>query len=94
MSSTDGKKRGFASLSLERRREIASMGGHAVPDSKRSFSKDPGLAAKAGSKGGVSVPPEKRSFSASSKLASEAGRKGGLAVTRAKAQARRAGGDI
>lgn len=44
--------RGFASQSPERRREIAAMGGAAVPADKRSFSKDRDLAAKAGSIGG------------------------------------------
>lgn len=88
MSTTGGKKRGSATLSPERRREIGAMGGHAVPDGKRSFSSDHRLASKAGSKGGISVPPEKRSFAVSSKLASEAGRKGGLSVARLKTKPR------
>ncbi len=44
--------RGFASMKQERQRQIASMGGRAVPDEKRSFSQNPGLAAEAGRKGG------------------------------------------
>ncbi len=32
--------RGFASMNQERQRQIASMGGKAVPDSKRSFSQN------------------------------------------------------
>ncbi len=32
--------RGFASLSPERRKEIASKGGRAVPKDRRSFSQD------------------------------------------------------
>jgi len=44
--------RGFASLSPERRREIAAQGGAAVKPENRSFSRDRGLAAGAGSKGG------------------------------------------
>lgn len=44
--------RGFASMDPERRREIAKLGGRAVPPEKRSFAKDPTLAARAGRKGG------------------------------------------
>lgn len=45
-------KRGFASLSPERRTEIARKGGAAVPAEKRSFSQSQALAQSAGSKGG------------------------------------------
>jgi general stress protein YciG len=45
-------KRGFASLSMEKRREIASKGGKSVPADKRSFSQNRGLALEAGRKGG------------------------------------------
>ncbi len=45
-------KRGFAAMSVEKRREIARKGGAAVPNEKRSFSQSPDLAAKAGRKGG------------------------------------------
>lgn len=45
-------KRGFASMSPERRREIARMGGAAVPGNKRSFSQDRSLASTAGALGG------------------------------------------
>lgn len=45
--------RGFASLSPERRREIAARGGAAVAPENRSFSRDRDLAAGAGSKGGA-----------------------------------------
>jgi hypothetical protein len=44
--------RGFASMTPERRREIARLGGRAVPAEKRSFSTDPTLASSAGRKGG------------------------------------------
>jgi general stress protein YciG len=71
--------RGFASMNAERQRQIASMGGKAVPDEKRSFSQNRELAAIAGRKGGQSVPDEKRSFSQHPELAAEAGRKGGQA---------------
>jgi len=72
--------RGFASMNQDRQRQIASMGGRAVPDSKRSFSQNRELAAKAGRKGGQSVPGEKRSFSQNRELAAQAGRKGGQSV--------------
>ena len=78
--------RGFASMSAERRREIARLGGQAVPKESRSFSKDPDLAATAGRKGGSNVPKTKRSFAADNKLATEAGRKGGLASRRGPAK--------
>ncbi len=81
----DGKQqrpkstRGFASMSPEKRREIAIMGGKAVPAEKRSYSQNPELAAAAGSKGGKSVDPKNRSFSRDRALAASAGAKGGLA---------------
>ena len=70
-------KRGFASMDEEKRREIASKGGHSVPPGERSFAKDPELAAEAGKKGGKSVPAEERSFAKDPQLAAEAGAKGG-----------------
>src|ERR1700761_716132 len=76
----DGRtsNRGFASMNAERQRQIASMGGKAVPDEKRSFSQNRRLAAEAGRKGGQSVPGAKRSFSQNRELAAPAGgRKGG-----------------
>lgn len=45
-------KRGFASMTPERRREIAAKGGAALRPEQRSFSQDRELAARAGSKGG------------------------------------------
>lgn len=44
-------KRGFAAMTPERRREIASLGGQAVPAEKRAFS-DRKLAKIAGRRGG------------------------------------------
>ncbi len=73
------KKRGFASMSPEKRREIASKGGKAVPAERRSFSQSAELASVAGRKGGQSVNPANRSFSRNPALASRAGTKGGLA---------------
>lgn len=68
-------KRGFASMDKKRHREIAAMGGKAVPTGKRSFSLDRKLASKAGQKGGASVPATKRSFYTDRELAREAGSK-------------------
>jgi general stress protein YciG len=93
MARNDGQRstsnRGFASMDAAKQRLIASKGGRSVPPEKRSFSQDPGLAAKAGRKGGESVPPEGRSFSQNRALAAEAGRKGGQARGRARAQRQR-----
>jgi general stress protein YciG len=47
------RPRGFAAMTPERRREIASLGGSATSPSNRSFSKDRTLAADAGRKGGM-----------------------------------------
>ena len=44
-------KRGFAALSPERRKEIASRGGKAVKPENRFFSQEPGEAGAAGAKG-------------------------------------------
>jgi general stress protein YciG len=76
-SQTSTSNRGFASMDAEKQREIARKGGESVPGEKRSFSRDPALAAEAGRKGGHSVEPHDRSFSRDRGLASEAGRKGG-----------------
>ncbi len=45
-------RRGFASMSPEKQREIASKGGKSVPSEKRSFSQNRDLASQAGRKGG------------------------------------------
>jgi len=46
-------QRGFASMSPEKRREIASKGGKSVPAEKRSFSQNRELAAEAVRKRGL-----------------------------------------
>ena len=79
MPESKGSNRGFAAMDEARQREIARKGGESVPGEKRSFSRDPSLAAAAGRKGGESVPNEKRSFSRNHELAAAAGRKGGQA---------------
>lgn len=48
------KPRGFAAMDPERRRAAAAKGGAAVPADRRSFSKDPELATRAGKIGGAS----------------------------------------
>ena len=45
-------KRGFASMSPERRLELARKGGSSVPAEKRSFATNLDLAREAGRKGG------------------------------------------
>ncbi len=45
-------KRGFASMSPEKQREIASKGGKSVPSDRRSFAQNRDLASAAGRKGG------------------------------------------
>lgn len=72
-------RRGFALMDPEKQRAIARKGGQSVPDEKRSFSRNPDLAARAGRKGGQSVDPRNRTFSRDPALASAAGRKGGHA---------------
>jgi general stress protein YciG len=47
------KTRGFASMSPERRQELARKGGKSVPVEKRAFSVNHSLAASAGRKGGI-----------------------------------------
>jgi general stress protein YciG len=75
---TTKSKRGFASMSSERQREIARKGGKSVPAEKRAFS-NPEIAAAAGRKGGSSVDPKNRAFSRDPALAAAAGTKGGHA---------------
>ena len=70
-------KRGFAAMSPEEHRRVASLGGKAVPAASRGFSNNPEAAAAAGRKGGKAVSPEKRTFAKNPALAREAGRKGG-----------------
>ncbi|HEY8580484.1 MAG TPA: KGG domain-containing protein, partial [Beijerinckiaceae bacterium] len=45
-------KRGFAAMSLEKRREIARKGGQSVKPENRAFAQNRELAADAGRKGG------------------------------------------
>jgi general stress protein YciG len=53
MTETDKKgRRGFAAMDGDKQRDLAARGGRSVPPGKRSFARDPGLAAEAGRKGG------------------------------------------
>jgi len=52
MTTKPKQYRGFAAMSPEKRREISTKGGAAVPADKRSFARDKALAAAAGAKGG------------------------------------------
>jgi uncharacterized protein len=45
--------KGFASMTTEERKRIASMGGKAVSDERRTFRTNRELAAEAGRKGGL-----------------------------------------
>ena len=52
---TEKKLRGFAALKArdpERMKAIARKGGQSIPEEKRSFSRDPELASRAGTVGG------------------------------------------
>lgn len=56
MTENNGKsRRGFASMTPERRKEIASMGGKSVAPANRAFSKNIDLARSAGKQGGKSL---------------------------------------
>lgn len=52
MAEKPKSKRGFASMDPVKQREIARMGGAAVPATSRSFSQNRELAVSAGRKGG------------------------------------------
>ena len=58
MSNPNLKRRGFGSMSPERRKELATKGGKAIKPENRAFSRDRELAAKAGRKGGLRSPLE------------------------------------
>lgn len=52
MTDTPKKLRGFAAMTPERRREVATRGGKSIPAEKRAFSVDRDLARAAGRKSG------------------------------------------
>lgn len=49
------RKRGFAAMSIEQRRAIATKGGASVPSDRRAYSQDRHLASEAGRSGGISL---------------------------------------
>lgn len=70
-------KRGFASMTPERRTEIARKGGASVPKEKRSFAANPELAAAAGRVGGKI---SGGNFKHNQERAVECGTRGGIAT--------------
>jgi general stress protein YciG len=72
---TGSGKRGFASMSPEKRIAIARKGGQSVPNEKRSFSLSAKLAKEAGAKGGKNVAPDKRAYALDNDLALQAAQK-------------------
>ena len=59
---TEKKRRGFAVMSPEQRRSIASKGGKSLAPEQRSFSKDRGLASAAGKAGGLAAQRRRAKF--------------------------------
>lgn len=53
MTDKPKRKGGFASMSPEKLREVSAKGGAAVPDDKRTFSRDRQIAQEAARKGAV-----------------------------------------
>ncbi len=53
-------KRGFAAMTLEKRREIARKGGQSVKPENRAFAQNRDLASSAGRKGGAQSPGKRR----------------------------------
>lgn len=81
-------------MDAEKQRQIARKGGESVPAEKRTFARDPTLAAEAGRKGGESVASADRSFSRDPELARQAGRKGGQASHRSEGRNRKRTGPV
>jgi general stress protein YciG len=77
----DSDNRGFASMSEEERREIASKGGKAAHEQGTAHEFDSEEAKKAGHKGGISQGQENNpgNFANDREKARDAGRKGGEA---------------
>ena len=72
--------RGFASMNAERQRQIASMGGKAVPMRSAASRRIAAWRPRPGARAGRACPGAKRSFSQDRTLAAVAGRKGGQSV--------------
>lgn len=79
----EGKShRGFAAMSPEKQREIASKGGKAAHEAGRAHEFTSEEAAEAGRKGGRAAHLAGRAHEFTSEEAAEAGRKGGHAAHR------------
>lgn len=74
---TTKKPRGFAAMSTEKRKAIASAGGEAAHANGKAHRFTAAEARAAGAKGGRAVGKNRRAFT--SEEAREAGRRGGLA---------------
>jgi uncharacterized protein len=78
---TNGSKRGFASMSPEKQKEIASKGGIAAHEQGRAHEFTPQEAQIAGRRGGEAVSSDRSHMA-------EIGRKGGEAHARNRARSR------
>jgi general stress protein YciG len=82
--------RGFAAMSAERQRSIASMGGRAAHARGTAHAFTPEEARRAGAKGGRVAHARGTAHEFTSEEARAAGRKGGVSSARARARARAA----
>lgn len=82
--------RGFAAMSAERQRSIASMGGRAAHARGTAHAFTPDEARRAGAKGGRVAHARGTAHEFTSEEARAAGRKGGVSSARARAIARAA----
>ncbi|MGH8761979.1 MAG: KGG domain-containing protein [Nitrosospira sp.] len=76
-SSSNGSKRGFASMDVRKQREIASQGGKAAHEKGTAHEFDSEEARQAGQKGGRAAHEKGTAHEFNSEEAREAGRKGG-----------------
>lgn len=74
------QKRGFASMSKEQQREIASMGGKAAHEKGSAHEFTPAEAREAGRKGGIAAHKKGTAHEFTPEEARKAGRKGGIAA--------------
>lgn len=81
--SSNGSKRGFASMDVRKQREIASQGGKAAHQKGTAHEFDSAEARQAGQKGGRAAHEKGTAHEFSPEEAREAGRKGGESRGRA-----------
>jgi len=84
----DKEKRGFASMELQKQREIASKGGRAAHEKGTAHEFDASEARAAGRKGGKVAHERGTAHEFTSQEAREAGRKGGQARSKRASQAK------